>query len=319
MTVCIIGAGELGGAIGHALARGERVRRVFLIDEAGTMAAGKALDIQQAGAVDGSHTRVEGTTDLTRVTGCAVCVVADSARPAGEWQGENALAMMRRLAGFVGEAPIVFAGAAQSGLLLASVRGGGCARQRVGGSAPAGLGCGSRAVGAGGARRAALRASVGEAGLARQRVVGSAPGALASATRAIVALEARCSSAEVSLNVLGTPPAGFVVPWGEASIAGYALERVLTQVQIRRVEARMARLWPLGPHALGLAAARVVEALVTTTRRAPSVLAVLGGDFGVRDRVGVLPCLLPPGGIAQTRIPDLSARARVQLDTALGG
>ena len=280
MTVCIIGAGELGGAIAHALARGERVRRVFLIDEAGTMAAGKALDIQQAGAVDGSHTRVEGTTDLTRVTGCAVCVVADSARPAGEWQGEIALAMMRRLAGFVGETPIVFAGAAQSDLLLASVR---------------------------------------EAGFARQRVVGSAPEALASATRAIVALEARCSSAEVSLNVLGTPPAGFVVPWGEASIAGYALERVLTQVQIRRVEARMARLWPLGPHALGLAAARVVEALVTTSRRAPSVLAVLGGEFGVRNRVGVLPCFLSPGGIAQTRIPDLSARERVQLDTALGG
>ena len=280
MTVCIIGAGELGGAIAHALARGERVRRVRLIDEAGTIAAGKALDIQQAGAVDGFHTRLEGAQDLTRVTGCAVCVVADSGRPPGEWQGEDALAMMKRLGGFVGEAPIVFAGAAQSDLLLASVR---------------------------------------EAGFARHRVIGSAPEALASATRAIVALEAQCSASEVSLNVLGTPPAGFVVPWGEASIGGYALERVLTQVQIRRIEARMARLWPPGPHALGLAAARVVEGLVTTSRRAPSVLAVLGGEFGVRNRVGVLPCLLSPGGIAQVRVPDLSARERVQLETALGG
>ena len=273
MTVCIIGAGELGGAIAHALARGERVRRVLLIDEAGTIAAGKALDIQQAGAVDGFHTRLEGAQDLTRVTGCAVCVVADSGRPPGEWQGEDALAMMQRLAGFVGEAPIVFAGAAQSDLLLASVR---------------------------------------EAGFARHRVVGSAPEALAAATRAIVALEAQCSSAEVSLNVLGTPPAGFVVPWGEASVGGYALERVLTQVQIRRIEARMARLWPPGPHALGLAAARVVEGLVTTSRRAPSVLAVLDGEFGVRNRVGVLPCLLSPEGVAQVRVPDLSARERVK-------
>ena len=64
MTVCIIGAGELGGAIAHALARGERVDRVRLIDDAGTIAAGKALDIQQAGAIDGFHTRLEGTRDL---------------------------------------------------------------------------------------------------------------------------------------------------------------------------------------------------------------------------------------------------------------
>ena len=48
MTVCILGAGELGGAVAHALARGERVRRVLLIDEAGSIASGKALDIQQA-------------------------------------------------------------------------------------------------------------------------------------------------------------------------------------------------------------------------------------------------------------------------------
>ncbi len=79
-TVCILGAGELGGSVAHALARGERVRRVRLIDEAGTIAAGKALDIQQAGAVEGFHTVVEGTNDLTRVTGCACR--SDCRRPA---------------------------------------------------------------------------------------------------------------------------------------------------------------------------------------------------------------------------------------------
>ena len=55
-TVCIIGAGELGGACAHALARSERVRRVIILDDAAGVAAGKALDIQQAGAIDGSHT-----------------------------------------------------------------------------------------------------------------------------------------------------------------------------------------------------------------------------------------------------------------------
>jgi malate dehydrogenase len=279
-TICIVGAGELGGSVAHALARGEQVRRVLLIDEAGTIAAGKALDIQQAGAVEGFHTKVEGTNDLSRVTGCAVVVIADSsAPPSEEWRGEIGLSMTARVKGFLGAAPIVFAGAAQTELLLAVVR---------------------------------------EAGLARHRLVGSAPEALAGAIRAIVALEARCSPSEVMLAVLGTPPAGFLVPWGEASIGGQSLERVLTQVQLRRVEARLARLWPPGAHALGLSAARVAEALVTSARRAWSVLTVLGGEFGVRNRAGVLPCLLTPAGITQIRLPDLNTRERVQLETALG-
>ena len=285
-TICIVGAGELGGSIAHALARGDRVRRVLLVDEGGTIAAGKALDIQQAGAIEGFHTGVEGTNDLTRVTGCAVMVIADSGRPpapagdegSGEWRGEIGLSMMVRLKGFSGRAPIVFAGARQSDLLVAVER---------------------------------------ETGVDRARLVGSAPEALAGAVRSIVALEARCSPSEVVLAVLGTPPSGFVVPWGEASIGGYALERVLTQVQLRRIEARLPLLWPPGPHTLGLAAARVAEALVTSARRAMSVLTVLDGEFGVRHRAGVLPCLLSPAGIAKVRLPELNTRERVQLETAL--
>ena len=279
-TICIVGAGELGGSTAHALARGERVRRVLLIDGHGTIAAGKALDIQQAGAVEGFHTRVDGTNDLTRVAGAAVVVVADSGRAPGsqEWSGETGLSMIARLSGFAGTAPIVFAGASHSDLILSVER---------------------------------------EAGVERGRLVGSAPEALAGALRAIVALEAGCSPSEVTLAVLGTPPSGFLVPWGEAAIGGYSLERVLTQVQLRRIETRLARLWPPGPQALGLAAAKIAEALVTSSRRTMSILTVLGGEFGIRDRAGVLPCLLTPSGIAHIRLPDLHSRERVRLETAL--
>src|SRR5688572_23742266 len=121
-TICIVGAGELGGSTAYALARGERVRRVLVVDEDGTVAAGKALDIQQSGAVEGFHTRVDGTSDLTRVAGAAVVVVADSGRPSREWAGEIGLAMIARLKGFIGSAPIVFAGAAQSDLILSAER-----------------------------------------------------------------------------------------------------------------------------------------------------------------------------------------------------
>ena len=279
-TAAIIGAGDLGGAIAHALARRESVSRVRLVDASAGVAAGKALDIQQSGAIEGFHTNLDGTSDESRITGCTVCIVADrSARDGGEWQGEEGLAYLSRLAPFLGDAPIVFAGVQQAPLMATLVR---------------------------------------ESGWPRERLVGSASEAFASAVRAIVAMEARCSPAEVMLTVLGTPPSGLVVPWSEASIGGYALERTLTPVQLTRIEARAAKLWPPAAYTLSLAAATITEAIVRSSRRAFSALTVLGGEFGVRGRVGALPVLLSGSGVVHTRVPSLSTRERVQLETALG-
>ena len=50
-----------------------------------------------------------------------------------------------------------------------------------------------------------------------------------------------------------------------------------------------------------------------------SVLTPLGGEFGVRNRVGVLPAVLGAHGIVHVRVPALSTRERVLLETALGG
>jgi malate/lactate dehydrogenase len=151
------------------------------------------------------------------------------------------------------------------------------------------------------------------------RLIGSSPEALVSAISAITAMEAGCSPREVRLTVLGAPVGGFVVPWGEASIGGYAIARVLSQVQLGRIEARAARLWPPGPYALGAAAAAVVNAMLSRSPGSFSVLTQLGGEFGVKGRVGALPARLGPRGIVETRVPELDSRQRVQLQVALGG
>ena len=109
------------------------------------------------------------------------------------------------------------------------------------------------------------------------------------------------------------------MPWSEASIGGYALERVLSQVQITQIDARAAKLWPPGPYTLGLAAACAAEGIVTSSRRTFAALTLLGGEFGVRNRIGALPVLLSKHGIADIRVPTLNTRERVQLETALGG
>ena len=167
-TVAIVGAGDIGGATAQALASCDRVGRVLLVDEAADAAAGKALDIQQSGAIDGFHVRLAGTGDESRLVGCDVCVVADRfGTRAGEWQGDEGLAMLMRIGSYLGDAPIVFAGASQAGLL-------------------------SRAA--------------EESHIRRGRLIGSCPEALASALTAIVAMEAGCSPREVMLTVLGTRP-----------------------------------------------------------------------------------------------------------------
>ena len=277
-TVCIIGAGEVGGAVAHALARGGHVRRVVIVDDAAGVAAGKALDIQQAGAIEGSHATLDGNADLTHVVGAAVCIIADRSGPAGEWQGDDGLAMVRRLVSYLGDAPLVCAGSSQADLLLAAAR---------------------------------------ELHVRRERLIGSAAEALCGAVKSMVAIETQCSPTEIGLAVLGAPPRGFVVAWAEASIGGRTLERVLTPVQLSRIEDRVAHLWPPGPHALGLAAARVTEAIVSSSRRSFNVLTVLRGEFGTRGRVGVLPALLAARGIVATRIPPLNTRERLLLENAL--
>jgi malate dehydrogenase len=279
-TVAILGAGDIGGACARALASRDSVSRVLLIDSAADAAKGKALDIRQAGAIDGFHTELLGTGDESLLAGCAACVVADRfATGSPEWSGDHGLGLIKSVAALAPEAPIVFAGSMQADL---------------------------------------IRLASQEAKVPPHRLIGAATEALVSAVAAIVAMEACCSPGEVSVAVLGTPPTAVVVPWSEASIGGYALERVLTQVQLRRIEMRVPRLWPPGPFVLGAAAARVVEALLQASRRSYNVLTMLTGEFGVRNRVGAMPVLLSGRGIVSTRVPTLNTRERVLLDTALG-
>ena len=279
-TVAIVGAGDVAGAAAQALASRDAVRRVLIVDANQGAAAGKALDIRQSGPIEGFHASLEGTNDESRLAGCDVCVIADRFGAAGEWRGEEALSMLTRIVPHLGDAPLVFAGASQADLIA----------------------------------NAATETSV-----RRARLIGSSPEALISAITAIVSMETECSPRDVMVTVLGAPPSGFVVPWGEASIGGYAMPRVLSQVQLARIESRTARLWPPGPYALGAAAALVATAILSGSRQSFSVLTPLAGEFGVKGRVGAIPARFGRPGIVSTRVPELDTRQQVRLQVALGG
>jgi malate dehydrogenase len=281
--VAIIGAGELGGAIAHLLARHDLVRVVRLIDESGRVAAGKALDIAQAAPVEGFATQLSGCNDVSMAAGAAVVILADRydrAAP-GEWQGDEGLLLLKRLAQTAGGAVIVGAGASHRELVARGVR---------------------------------------ELRFDRARLFGSAPEALAGGVRALVALAVDGSPRDVALSVLGVPPAHTVIPWGDATLAGFALTRLVGEPSRRRLSARVEALWPPGPYALAAAAVTVVEAMAGRSRRIASCFVAPDGlstGSGVHTRTAALPVRLASTGIVDVIVPTLSAGEKVALENAM--
>src|SRR6188508_2784252 len=96
MSVAILGAGPVGAATAESLARRARVRSVRIIDADTQVAAGKALDILQAGPITGVDTRVSAAPDPLSAAGAAVIVIADSVKD-GECTGEAGLSLIEQL------------------------------------------------------------------------------------------------------------------------------------------------------------------------------------------------------------------------------
>ncbi len=275
--VAILGAGELGGATAHVLARRDVARTIRLVDETGSIAAGKALDIAQAAPIEQFATQLTGSTDIASAAGASVIVIADRVG-AGEWGGEEGAQLARRLARMAPRAVLLCAGAAQQEVVDRAVR---------------------------------------ELHLDRRRIFGSAPEALCSGARALCALAANGSPQDVALSVLGNPPAQTVFLWEHATIGGIALTSILAEPVRRRLAARIAASWPPGPYALACAAVAAIDAMAGRSRHTVTCFVGPDTSSGTRTRTAALPVRLSADGIADVMLPELSARERVELEDAM--
>ncbi len=275
--VAIIGAGELGGAAAHALARSNLVQSVRIIDAERRVAEGKALDIAQAAPVEGFATRTSGGTDLSLAAGAFLVIIADRIA-GGEWRGEDALALLKRLSQTAARAVMVCAGPSQHEL---------------------------------------VERGVCELGLSRTRLFGSAPESLAAAARALVALAVNGSPRDVALSVLGLPPEHTVIPWSDATVAGLSLTRLVDEPTRRQLAMRVSALWPTGPYALAAAATSVVEAMTGRSRRILSSFVAPDLATGRHARTTAMPVRLGASGIVEMVSPSLSAVEQVALDNAM--
>jgi malate/lactate dehydrogenase len=119
------------------------------------------------------------------------------------------------------------------------------------------------------------------------------------------------------LSLLGVPPAHTVIAWGDATIGGFALTRVVDEPARRRLAARIDALWPTGPYALAAAAVAVVEAMSGRSRRLRSVFIAPDLSSGMNTRTGAMPVRLGATGIEDLVLPSLSAVEQVALDNAM--
>jgi malate dehydrogenase len=259
------------------LARQDVVRAIRLVDESGTIAAGKALDIAQAAPVNAFATQLIGTTDVASAAGANVIVVADRVG-AGDSTDDELAQLLKRLAQMAPQAVIVCAAASHRGGLDRAIR---------------------------------------ELRLNRARVFGSAPEALAAGARAMIALAVNGSPREVSVSVLGVPPGHAVVTWEDATVAGVAATRAIDEPTRRRLNDRIAALWPPGPYALAAAAAAAIDSMSGRSRR--TLCCFVGPDTsaGTRTRTAALPARLGVGGIVEVVSPRLSVVEQVALETAM--
>jgi malate/lactate dehydrogenase len=277
VTIVVLGAGEIGSAVARQTAAADIAARVVMVDEAGPVAAGKALDMAQAAPIERYSTAVSGTDDRSVVAGAGVVVIADR-HEGGEWSGEAGLALLKQVAGLNGLAAIVCAGVTQSALIERGIH---------------------------------------ELGLSRSRLFGTAPEAFRGAVVSMVALDSEAAPGDIGLIVIGRAPHEIIVPWESGSINGRRAIDVLTPPMLTRIEDRLPRLWPPAAIALGSAASRVMRTMLTRAPHAHVVQVVPARDEHTSGQSAMLPARFEPRGIRRVETLPLSSRDRVRLDTAL--
>lgn len=164
---------------------------------------------------------------------------------------------------------------------------------------------------AAGATQLATLEDARELAVPSSRLIGSAPLAAQSIACALTAMELDASAADVSMAVVGVPPA-WVIAWADATLAGSPLTPLLTPPQTLRIEARVRARWPPGVNALAASATAVVRAIDSGSHRRLTCFVARDGAYERRP-FAALPVTLGPGGVVEVHVPPLSARERVAL------
>jgi malate dehydrogenase len=280
--VTVVGAGNVGATCAQELARRDYCE-VALVDIKDGLAEGKALDINQAGAVAGYEPRVTGSTDYGISSGSDVVVITAGVPRTGDMSRDDLVSTNEKIVGSVTQQVVE----ASPDAILIIV------------SNPLDAMC---------------HVAKNVSGWPKSRVFGMA-GILDTARfSTFIAWETGASLKDVTAMVLGGHGDQMVSVVSHTSVGGVPLRKLVSDDRIAELVARTASgggelvklLGTSAWYAPGAAAAQMVDSIMLDEKRVLPCTAYLEGEYGIDDLYMGVPVKLGAGGIEQIYELDLS-------------
>jgi malate dehydrogenase len=290
--VTVVGAGNVGATCAQELARRDYAD-VVLVDIKEGLAAGKALDINQAGSVLGYEPNAVGSTGYEQSAGSDVVVVTAGVPRTGDMSRDDLVATNEKIVGSVTREVIEHSPDA----ILIVV------------SNPLDAMC---------------HVARNVSGWPKERVFGMA-GILDTARfSTFIAWETGSSVKDVSAMVLGGHGDQMVSVVSATTVGGVPLRKLLPDARIAELVERTAKgggelvtlLGTSAWYAPGAAAAQMVDAIMLDEKRVLPCTAYLEGEYGIDGLYMGVPVKLGARGIEEIVELDLTDDERTALEAS---
>ena len=288
--VTVVGAGNVGATCAQVLATRDYAD-VVLVDIKEGLPQGKALDINQMGAVLGYEPNIMGSNDYAATDGSEVIVITAGLPRSPGMSRDDLVTTNEKI---VGEVTQKVAAASPDAILIVV-------------SNPLDAMC-----------HVAMRAS----GLPRERVFGMA-GILDTARFAtFIAWETGSSVKDVTAVVLGGHGDQMVPVVSATTVGGIPLRKLVAEERIQAMVERTAKgggeivnlLGTSAWYAPGAAAAQMVDSIMLDEKRVLPCTAYLEGEYGIAGLYMGVPVKLGAAGIEEIVELDLSDDERAALE-----
>ena len=293
--IALIGGGMIGGTLAHLIALKE-LGDVVIFDIAEGLPQGKSLDLSQAGAVEGSDSKLKGTNEYADIEGADVCIVTAGVPRKAGMSRDDLLSINLKVMEQVGAGIKKYA---PNALVIAITN----------------------------PLDAMVWALQRASGLPRNMVVGMA-GVLDTARfRHFLASEFNVSVEDVSAFVLGGHGDDMVPLTRYSTVAGIPLPDIVKMGWIReeRLEEIVDRTRKGGGEIVGLlktgsayyapaaSAIEMAESYLKNKRRILPTASYLNGEFGVKGLYVGVPTIIGEGGAERVVEIDLNANERAMF------
>ena len=290
--VTVVGAGNVGATCAQELARRDYCN-VVLVDIKEGLPEGKALDINQAGAVLGYEPNVTGSTSYDSTAGSDVVVITAGVPRTGDMSRDDLVSTNERIVGAVTEAAV--AESPDATLIIVS-----------------------------NPLDAMCHVAKNVSGFPKERVFGQAGILDTARLQTFIAWETGSSVKDVQATVLGGHGDQMVSVVSATTVGGVPLTKLVSMDRIGELVQRTAvgggevvkLLGTSAWYAPGAASAQMVDAVMLDEKRVLPCTAYLEGEYGIDGLYMGVPVKLGAGGIEAIVEIDLTDEEQTALQAS---